>query len=101
MSMNENKNSLQTSLNQLQEEIYEIANKSQDDLWKLLVILRSLEKVHRQIREDMFEPSLPDNRQNLYKFLKEVDESGGWPYIPRMRLQDFFVNYEKLENENS
>ena len=97
MSMSENQNSLK----QLQEEIYAIANESQDDLWKLLDILRSLEKVHRQIREELFEPSLPDNRQNLYKLLKEVDESGGWPYIPRMRLQEFFVNYEKSENKDS
>ncbi len=95
--MKENQHLLQTSLQQFQEQILALANDSKDDLWELLIILRSIEKIHREIREELFEPSLPDNRQKLYQLLKEVDELGGWPYISRMRLQEFFVNYDKVE----
>lgn len=98
--MNENQNLLQTALNQLHQQIFALASESKDDLWELLMILRSLEEIHRQVREDLFEPSLPDNRQKLYQLLKEVDESGGWPYIPRMRLHEFFLNYQKAEEED-
>jgi hypothetical protein len=100
MSTNENQISLQSSLKQFQQEIFAIANQSKTDLWEVLIILRSLEEIHREIREELFEPSLPDNRQKLYQLLKEVDELGGWPYIPRMRLKEFFVNYEKAEAES-
>jgi len=97
MSINENQNLLQTSLNELKQQFLALANGCDDDLWQILLILRSLEEIHRDIREELFEPSLPNNRQKLYQLLKEIDESGGWPYIPRMRLQEFFINYEKME----
>jgi hypothetical protein len=35
----------------------------------------------------LFEPSLPDTRNALYQLVRDIEESGGWPYIERMKLQ--------------
>jgi hypothetical protein len=35
----------------------------------------------------MFEPSLPNTRKDLYGLLRDIEETGGWPYIERMKLQ--------------
>ncbi|MGH2413176.1 MAG: hypothetical protein ACRDEA_05710, partial [Microcystaceae cyanobacterium] len=53
----------------------------------LLSVLRTLEHLHREIQEKLFEPSLPDTRNALYQLLREIEETGGWPYIERMKLQ--------------
>jgi hypothetical protein len=64
----------------------------QGDVTALLALLRQLEKLHREIRDGIFQDSLPDNRQRLYSLLKNIESEGGWPYIERMRLQSFLVN---------
>lgn len=69
--------------------ILQMAQACDRDCAKLLTILRGLEAVHREIREDLFQPALPDNRQALYALLRDVEAEGGWPYINRMKLQDF------------
>lgn len=53
----------------------------------LLELLRSLEQLHRDICDGPFQASLPKSRQELYKLLRDIESKGGWPYIPRMRLQ--------------
>lgn len=58
----------------------------------LLELLRTLEHLHREICEGVFQASLPDNRQALYALLKDIEESGGWPYIDRMKLRSLLVN---------
>jgi hypothetical protein len=55
---------------------------------ELLAILRTLEELHRHIREDFFQPALPQSRHSLYSLLMEIEAQGGWPYIERMRLRD-------------
>lgn len=80
-------NSLNSQLEAIKSDIWTIARQYEEDLDGLLSVLRTLELLHRDIREQMFEPSLPDNRQNLYHLLREIEERGGWPYIERMRLQ--------------
>ncbi|WP_071189422.1 hypothetical protein [Trichormus sp. NMC-1] len=62
------------------------------DVIALLALLRQLEQLHRDIRDGMFQDSLPDNRQRLYSLLKDIQSEGGWPYIERMRLKAFLVN---------
>lgn len=62
----------------------------------LLGILRTLELLHREIREGWFRDALPDNRQALYALLKEIETYGGWPYIPRSSLRSLS---EKLSGE--
>ncbi|WP_013323534.1 hypothetical protein [Gloeothece verrucosa] len=68
-------------------EIRTLAQQCSGDLDALLSLLRTLEQLHREIREQFFEPSLPDTRKDLYHLLREIEETGGWPYIERMKLQ--------------
>lgn len=56
---------------------------------ELLSLLRLLEALHKEVRDGLFQDSLPDNRQALYALLRDIEVGGGWPYINRMRLQDF------------
>ncbi|MGB3532640.1 MAG: hypothetical protein WBA13_03880 [Microcoleaceae cyanobacterium] len=78
---------LQSELELLQQKISAIASGAQGNGVALLKILRTLESSHRQIREGLFQEVLPQNRQQLYHLLKEIETEGGWPYIPRARLQ--------------
>jgi hypothetical protein len=59
-----------------------------------------LESLHRQIRTEQFEPSLPNTRKDLYTFLKDVEESGGWPYIERGKLQTFLQHWMPPEESS-
>jgi hypothetical protein len=61
---------------------------------ELLAILRTLEELHRHIREEFFQPALPQSRHSLYSLLMEIESQGGWPYIERMRLQDLLQAME-------
>jgi hypothetical protein len=73
----------------------------QGDITALLSLLRHLEKLHKDIRDGIFQDSLPDNRQRLYSLLKDIEYQGGWPYIERMRLQAFLVNLSaEISKEN-
>jgi hypothetical protein len=72
-------------------EIRTLAEKYQTDRLAVLYILRGLEKLHRDLRDDLFQTSLPENRQELYALLKEIEEEGGWPYIERMSLRSLLA----------
>ncbi len=72
----------------------------EDDPQRLLELLRTLEQLHQEIRVNLFEPSLPNTRNDLYDLLRDIEETGGWPYIGRMKLQAFFKNLPP-EVENS
>ncbi|MDJ0616900.1 MAG: hypothetical protein QNJ63_09170 [Calothrix sp. MO_192.B10] len=79
----------------LQEIATAVHNATQDcqgDAIALLALLRKLEYLHREIRDNAFQNSLPNNRQALYGLLKDIESEGGWPYIERMKLQRFLVN---------
>jgi hypothetical protein len=69
-----------------------LAQNFQGDSLALVSLLRHLEEIHREIREGLFQASLPDNRQALYKLLKDIETEGGWPYIERMKLQALLAN---------
>ncbi len=71
--------------------IQAIANQYQGDSLSLLALLRSLEGLHQEIRDGLFQAALPDNRQALYALLRDIESDGGWPYIHRMRLQSFLA----------
>jgi predicted transcriptional regulator len=90
-----------TKSQSLAPEIQEITQQNQDDVLFLLALLRNLEQVHRQIRTTMFETSLPKTRNDLYNFVKDIEEEGGWPYIERMKLQELLKNIplEVAENQ--
>ena len=71
-----------------------LAKKHQHESLYLLSLLRDLEQIHRQIRVNYFESALPQTRNDLYQFVKDIEEKGGWPYIERMRLRDLLHNLE-------
>ena len=75
--------------------IQNIAEQNSDDEVLLLSILRSLEEVHRHIRTNLFEQSLPTTRHDLYNLVRDIEEQGGWPYIERMKLKELMQNIDK------
>jgi len=81
--------SLSAELTQLQTATLELAETHRHDPQALMALLRQLEGLHRQIREELFVPLLPENRHDLYNLLRDIEENGGWPYIERMRLRAF------------
>ncbi|MEA5512176.1 hypothetical protein VB715_20590 [Crocosphaera sp. UHCC 0190] len=87
--LNSPNSSSSDSLQEIILRVQTVAEQCDGDSQALLDLLRTLETLHREIRSNLFEPSLPNTRNALYEFLKEIDESGGWPYIERMKLQAF------------
>jgi hypothetical protein len=83
------------------QKMWEIAQDHQNNSLELLAILRSIEHLHKQIRDDLFQKSLPDNRQSLYKLLKDIESRGGWPYIYRMKLKDLMERLDEGATVNS
>jgi hypothetical protein len=93
---------LQSQLQSLTEAIRTLAESCQGDSLLLLAVLRALESSHREIRDGLFQTSLPDNRQALYKLLKDIETEGGWPYIHRMKLRSLLNRAQQIEGpENS
>lgn len=78
------------------DEILNVANSYKGDSLSLLALLRALEQVHQEIRENLFQASLPNNRQALHAFLKDLEESGGWPYIARMKIRLLLSNLQDI-----
>ncbi len=79
------------------QKIQEIADRSQGDPIALLHLLRALERVHRDIQGDYLLSALPDSRQSLYALLRDIEENGGWPYIPRWKIHALFANLAEPE----
>jgi hypothetical protein len=75
------------------------AHQASGNMEQLLALLRSLELLHREIRDGLFQEALPGNRQALHRLLREMESEGGWPYIPRMRLQEFLKHLEATSNQ--
>ncbi|WP_295473467.1 hypothetical protein [Synechococcus sp. UW140] len=55
----------------------------------LLAVLRELEKLHRSLQDGPLRNSLPADRRRLFALLQSIEQSGGWPYIPRLQIQTF------------
>jgi hypothetical protein len=56
---------------------------------QLLDLLRQVEQLHRTIQDGPFRSSLPADRNHLFSLLRRMEQSGGWPYIPRLQLRTF------------
>jgi hypothetical protein len=78
-----------------------LAKENQHDSLFLLSLLRDLEEIHRQIRVNYFESALPQTRNDLYQFVKDIEDKGGWPYIERMRLRDLLKSLKVGELSTS
>jgi hypothetical protein len=83
---------LQVKLQAITADIRSLANSHKGNSLVLLALLRALEHSHREIRENLFQASLPDSRQALYALLRDIEEEGGWPYIDRMKLRLLLSN---------
>lgn len=75
------------NLSALVEQVHEAVGASRGDAIALVDVLRLLERLHREVTEGAFQEALPQNRQELFKLLRVVEEKGGWPHIPRYKLQ--------------
>ena len=69
--------------------LMELAQALEGDPGALLDLLRRLEQLHRTIQDGPFRNSLPEDRNRLYRLLEAMEDSGGWPYIPRLQLRTF------------
>jgi len=96
-----NSDKLSYKLQEIADSIHEYSAISQGDILEILALLRQLEKLHREVRDGIFQESLPSNRQALYSLLKDIEAEGGWPYIERMRIQNLMVNLETIDEEDS
>ena len=85
---------LQQQMQAIAAQIQVLAEMCRGNNLAVLALLRTLEQLHREIREDVFQASLPDNRQALYALLKDIEEEGGWPYIDRMKLRSLLLHME-------
>lgn len=88
----------QSELQQIVITVLSLADKCRGDNLALLALLRQLEQLHREIRDGMFQESLPDNRQALYALLKDIETTGGWPYIERFRIHQLLANWQLDED---
>ncbi len=82
----------QQALEAIAADIRAIASRCEGDTLAILALLRSLEAIHQEIRDSLFLNSLPENRQDLYALLRDIEAESGWPHIPRMRLRSLLVN---------
>jgi len=85
-------------LDNLVQTVWSAAQHRQGDCLALLDLLRRLERLHHDIRDTLFCDALPENRQRLYRLLKDIEQEGGWPYIQRMQLLSLV---DKLEEDNA
>jgi hypothetical protein len=76
-------------LNQLLAGIQQLADELGDHPEALLTLLRRLEQLHRTIQDGPFRSGLPSDRNALFNLLRQMESSGGWPYIPRLQLRTF------------
>lgn len=77
-----------------------LAREQQGDCLNLLALLRLLESLHQEIRDGMFQEALPNTRQGLHNLLRDIEASGGWPYIYRMKLQTLLKNLQAASEQD-
>ena len=66
----------------------------------LLTLLRQLEQLHRTVQDGAFRSSLPSDRSELFELLRTMEQSGGWPYIPRLQLRTFMDLLQRDRSED-
>jgi hypothetical protein len=89
-----NRAELNDHLQQITTIVWNLAKQYDGNSEAILYCLRTLEQLHRQIRTEMFEPALPNTRKDLYHLLRDIEETGGWPYIERMKLKTLLTYLE-------
>jgi hypothetical protein len=84
-------------LQALAQNVQALAHQAAGNSTQLLALLRVLESLHREICDGAFQQSLPNNRQTLYSLLRDIEAQGGWPHIPRLKLQRLLAVLESAE----
>ena len=100
-SLNPSNGSFPASLEEIVTRVNTASTQCENDPQRLLELLRTLEQLHQEIRVNLFEPSLPNTRNDLYDLLRDIEETGGWPYIGRMKLQAFLENLQSEVEHSS
>lgn len=85
---------LEKELTEIKQKIWHLAQEYKEENQAILYLLRNLENLHREIRDQIFEPSLPNSRNTLYNLIRDMEETGGWPYIERMKLKDLLLKLQ-------
>ncbi len=91
---------LSEDLDAIERKVQALAAQFEGNAPALLALLRTLESLHREICTHQFQDALPNNRQALYAFLKDMESQGGWPYIPRFKLRAFLEQFLEIGNED-
>ncbi len=91
---------LSNQLNEVGQAVRLLVAQSNQNPLAILRILREIESLHQEIRSLTFEKILPDTRHALYPLLKDIQESGGWPYIERMKLRTI-LQFLTFENDST
>lgn len=91
---------LEQELTEIQAKIWTLAQEYKQDNLSILQLLRTLENIHREIRDQVFESSLPNTRNTLYNLIRDMEETGGWPYIERMKLKDLLLKLQLKQTES-
>ena len=91
----------QQRLSQLLEELTQLAAELDNQPEALLTLLRQLEQLHRTVQDGAFRSSLPADRGQLFNLLRAMEQSGGWPYIPRLQLRTFMdlLQHDPLDHD--
>lgn len=97
MSIPVSSSQLPEDLQQLSQVVRDAAQVRENDCLALLELLRLLESLHFEVRDTLFRDALPDNRQRLYRLLRDIEQEGGWPYIKRMQLLSLLEHLEEEE----
>ncbi|MEL6813344.1 MAG: hypothetical protein AAFP03_00860 [Cyanobacteria bacterium J06598_3] len=92
---------LPADLSQLAQTVRSTAQTRTGDCLALLELLRLLDQLHYEIRDTLFRDALPDNRQRLYRLLKDIEQEGGWPYIKRMKLIQLIEHLDENNDDES
>ena len=82
---------VQKRLKPILDSLHAMADEYRREPEVLLLLLREIEALHRDVQDGPFRESLPEDRQRLFRVLKTMEKSGGWPYIPRLQLRTFIT----------
>ena len=90
-----------SELEEISDRLWQIAQEQQGDSSNLLQVLRVLESIHKRIRDDLFQQSLPTSRHELFNLLRDIETNGGWPHIYRMKINEICRYLEQSEESDS
>ncbi|MDX2255501.1 MAG: hypothetical protein NW214_08305 [Pseudanabaenaceae cyanobacterium bins.39] len=91
---------IDAEINVICDRLWQLAQLQQKRPQGLLRILRDLETLHRQIRDDLFQPALPTSRHELFNLLRDIEGNGGWPHIYRMKINEICQYLEQIEDNS-